>query len=162
MTNPETSQEKQRRFLPWIILALVVVLAIPVGLVALGMISGYGAVPEPCSYCGMTSKDYATATRTGPDSIHIIMRPDTEQHHNQVPTVSIYVNDQEVSNGSLIAASRLDLVINPSEGLIFDSRSSVTLRGGAVAGNESVPVHLQIVATYPDNGRRIAIGEQLL
>lgn len=78
-----------------------------------------------------------------------------------VPTVRIYVNDHDVSNESLIAASRLDLVINSSEGLVFDSRSSVTLRGGAVAGNESMPVHLQIVTAYPDTGRRIAIGEKM-
>lgn len=50
-----------------LILAFVVVLAIPVGLIALGLISGHGAVPEPCSYCGMISNDYAPATRTGPD-----------------------------------------------------------------------------------------------
>jgi hypothetical protein len=62
---------------------------------------------------------------------------------------------------TLIAASVIDAVISPPEGLVFTSGSSVTLQGSAVAGNETLPVHLQIVATYPDTGRRVVIGAQI-
>jgi hypothetical protein len=160
MTNPDTSHEKRYRYLPWIILAVIAVIAIPLGLVAMGLTSVPGAGMDQCGYCDELT-DYAPATRTGPDSIHIIMQPDTTRHHNRIPTVRIYVNDRDISNQSLIAASDLDVIISPPDGLVFESGSSVTLQGVAVAGNKSMPVHLQIIATYPDTGRRIVIGEQL-
>jgi len=75
-------------YLPWIILAVFAVLAIPLSLVAVGLTSGPGAVGDQCGSC-YEMTDYAPATRTGPDSIHIIMQPDTTKHHNQVPTIRI-------------------------------------------------------------------------
>ena len=144
----------QKRHVPrsWVILVGLAVLVIPLVLVLMSM-KACACVPVPA--------DAAPATRTGPDSIHIVMRPDASYHHDNIPTVSIFVNDRDVSNQSVIAASHLPLVISPPEGLVFADGSSVTLEGNDVAGNESVPGHLWILVTYPDTGYQAVIGEQM-
>jgi hypothetical protein len=161
MNLPDTSLRKNRfRYFVWILGAATLILAIIFGLVALGYLSGR-SLGEECRFCADTPTDSAPAIRTGPDSVRIVMQPDTLIHHDQAPTVKIYLDERDASNQSLIAASGLDAIISPPEGLVFSSGSSVTLRGSAVSGNKTAPVHLQIIATYPDTGRRVVIGEQL-
>jgi hypothetical protein len=137
---------------PWVILGMLV-LAVPFVLFLLSM-KGCACAPVPA--------DAAPATRTGPDSIHIVMRPDASYHHDKLPTVGIFVNDRDVSNRSMIAASHLPLAISPPEGLVFADGSAVTLQGIGVAGNKSAPVHLWILVTYPDTGWQAVIGEQFI
>jgi len=161
-TFPDPSPRKHfPHNLVWIVIAATLFLAIAFWFIVLGPLSGADLKTSECSMCAEPLTDFAPATRTGPDSIHIIMRPDLSKRYQQVPTVNIYVNDRDVSNQSLIAASGLVIVINPSEGLVFVDGSSVTLTGNGVAGNTSMPVHLQVVASYPDTGKRVAIGEQM-
>ncbi|MDD4136350.1 MAG: hypothetical protein PHT99_00455 [Methanoregula sp.] len=162
ITFPDPSPRKHfPHNLVWIVIAATLFLAIVFWFIVLGPHSGADLKTSECSMCAEPLTDFAPATRTGPDSIHIIMRPDLSKLYQQVPTVNIYVNDRDVSNQSLIAASGLVIVINPSEGLVFADGSSVTLSGRGVAGNMSMPVHLQVVASYPDTGKRVAIGEQM-
>jgi len=80
------------------------------------------------------------------------MLPDLWTNHHLVPTIKILLDEQDASNQSMIKRSRLDAVINPPEGLPFKRKASVTFQGKDVAGNETVPLHLQIVASYPDRG----------
>jgi len=161
MNPPDTGPRKEPfRYVVWCLFAATLVLVIIFGFV----VSGYflkGSTAKECSFCADWQTDVAPAVRTGPDSVHIVMQPDTSIHHNKIPIVNIYLNEKDVSNQSLIAASGIDAVISPPEGLVFSSGSSVTLQGNAVAGNETVPVNLQIVATYPDTSRRVVIGAQI-
>ncbi|OPX62527.1 MULTISPECIES: hypothetical protein [unclassified Methanoregula] len=134
----------------WVAFGMLVI-AVPIVLFLVSM-KGCACIPMP--------GDAAPAVRTGPDSIHIVMKPDGSKHHNQVPVLTLFVNDREVTNQSAIAASRLPLVITPPEGLAFRDGAEVTLQGTAVAGNESLPVNIVIVATYPDTGQVWVIGDQ--
>jgi hypothetical protein len=117
--------------------------------------------PDQFSSCYGVN-DYAEASRTAPDSLRIVMQPDSWAKHNTPPTLKIFVDDRDVSNQSLISEAGLDAVIDPPDGLLFTRRASVTLQGTAVSGNGTVPVHLVIIATYPDTGRRVVIGERNL
>jgi hypothetical protein len=130
----------------------MLVLAVPLVLFLLSM--------KGCA-CVSVSADTAPATRTGPDSVRIVMLTDASYHPDKVPAVSIFVNDRDVSNQSVIAASHLPLAISPPEGLVFSNGSSVTLQGIDVAGNGSAPVHLWVLITYPDTGYQAVIGEQM-
>ncbi|PKL65198.1 MAG: hypothetical protein CVV32_04190 [Methanomicrobiales archaeon HGW-Methanomicrobiales-3] len=161
-TFPDPAPRKNLlNYLVWIFIAATLLLAIIFWFNVFGILSGTSMKTSECSFCADPMTDSAPAIRTGPDSIHIVMRPDASIHHHQVPVVNIYVNDRDVSNQSLIAAADLAIVISPPEGLVFADGSSVTLSGSGVAGNTSMPVHLQVVASYPDTGKRVAIGEQL-
>jgi len=161
MNPPDTAPRKEPfRYVVWCLVAATLVIAIIFGLV----VAGYflrGSTAKECSFCAEWQTDIAPAIRTGPDSVHIVMQPDTSIHHDKIPIVNIYLNEKDVSNQSLILASGIDAVISPPEGLVFSSGSSVTLQGNAVAGNKTLPVHLQIIATYPDTGRRVVIGAQI-
>jgi hypothetical protein len=90
------------------------------------------------------------------------MQPDSWAKHNALPTLKIFADDRDVSNQSLISEAGLDAVIDPPDGLIFARGASVTLQGTALSGNGTAPVHLVIIATYPDTGRRVVIGERNL
>lgn len=161
MTGSNTATQKEPYwYIVWILVAATLILAIIFGLVAVGFFSS-GIPGGGCSQCADKQTDFAPAVRTGPDSVRIVMQPDTSIHYDKIPIVNIYLNEKDVSNQSLIAAAGIDAVINPPEGLVFSSGSSVTLQGNAVAGNETLPVNLQIVATYPDTGRRVVIGAQI-
>jgi len=134
----------------WVALGMIAI-AVPIILFLVSM-KGCACIPMP--------GDTAPAVRTGPDSLHIVMKPDASKHHDRVPVLTLFVNDREASNRSAIAASRLPLVITPPEGLAFREGADVTLQGRAVEGNESVPVNIVIVAMYPDTGEMWVIGDQ--
>lgn len=132
---------------------LLAVLIVPPVLLYLG---NPGSVAEELG-CFVPITDSVDATRTGPDSISIVMQPDSRIKNDLVPSVEIFLDENDVSNQSIIMGSGLDAVINPPEGLPFQRKASVTLQGRDVSGNETVPVHLQIIVTYPDRGIRYVI-----
>jgi len=136
-------------------LAILVVLVIPPGLLYLSMSTG--VVAKELSCCAPIITDSVDATRTGPDSIRIIMLPDLRVKHALIPSVKIFLNEKDVSNQSIITGSGLDDNIDPPDGLLFKRKASVTLHGRDVSGNESDPVHLQIIVTYPDTGLRYVV-----
>lgn len=146
-----TGQPHVGRILFFAVFAILSILIIPPVLLHVG---NPVPVAEETSCCGTAITDKVDASRTGPDSIHIVMQPDSAIKHNSVPTVNIYLDEKDVSNQSIIKGSGLDAVISPSEGLVFERKASVTLQGKAVFGNTTDPVHLQIIVTYPDTGRR--------
>jgi hypothetical protein len=143
----------------FVLLALLAVLIIPPGLMYIAM--GMG-VPEGQSACCDVISDTVEVTRTGSDSIRIIMKPDLRVKHDPVPSVNIYLDEKDVSNQSVITRAHLDAIITPTEGLQFQRDAIVTLKGKTVEGNETVPVHLQIIATYPDKGIRYMICDMNL
>jgi hypothetical protein len=136
----------------FLFLAILAVLIIPP--VCLGMSTG-GVAEE--LRCFVPINDRVDVTRTAPDSIRLVMQPDSGIKHDVVPSVKIFLNEKDASNQSIIMGSGLDAVINPSEGLPFQRKASVTLQGRDVSGNETVPVHLQIIVTYPNRGIRYVI-----
>ncbi|MEN6443505.1 MAG: hypothetical protein ABFC71_07130 [Methanoregula sp.] len=142
-----TRQLHSSRFL------LLAVLIVPPVLLYLG---NPGPVAEELR-CFVPINDRVDVTRTAPDSIRIVMQPDSGIKHDVVPSVKIFLNEKDASNQSIIMGSGLDAVINPPEGLPFQRKASVTLQGRDVSGNETVPVHLQIIVTYPDKGIRYMI-----
>ena len=144
------SGKTQRVPRSWVAAGILIILAVPLVIVFLSM-KGCACAPVPA--------DAAPAVRTGPDSIRITMQPDASFHHNRLPFLSIIVNERDASNQSAIAAAQLPLVISPPGGLEYREGSSVILSGDGVAGNASAPVHLWIVATYPDNGYVTVIGD---
>jgi len=143
------------RFFICVILA---VLLVPPTLLYLG----YSPTPSDQFSSCYGVNDYAQASRTAPDSLRIVMQPDSWAKHNALPTLKIFIDDRDVSNQSLISEAGLDVVIDPPDGLLFARGASVTLQGIAVSGNGTAPVHLVIIATYPDTGRRVVIGERNL
>jgi hypothetical protein len=134
----------------WVILGIVV-LAVPFVLFLLSM--------KGCA-CATLPADSAPATRTGPDTIRIVMHPDTSVHHERSPTLALFVNGRDAGNRSQILHAGLPLVISPPEGLAFQEGSAVTLQGRAVAGNESMPINIVIVVSYTDTGEMWVIGDQ--
>ena len=100
-TCPDSSPQKNLPTnLVWIAIAATLLLAIAFWFIVLGFLSGTDLKTNECSMCADPLTDSAPATRTGPDSIHIIMRPGASKHYQQVPAVNIYVNDRDVSNQS--------------------------------------------------------------
>jgi|GEM_PF-1424384 len=140
-----------------VLLTLLAALIIPPGLMYIAMDRG---VSEGQSACCDVISDTVDVTRSGSDSIRIVMKPDLKVKHDPVPSVNIYLDEKDVSNQSVITRSRLDVVITPPEGLLFQRDASVSLQGRGVLGNETVPIHLQIIATYPDKGIRYMICDR--
>ncbi|MDD5143102.1 hypothetical protein [Methanoregula sp.] len=139
-------------------LLFLAVLIIPPSLLYLGMSTG--VVAEELSCCAPIISDSVDVTRTSPDSIRIVMIPDARIKHDSAPTVKIYLDEKDVSNQSIIQGSGFNAKITPSDGLQFQKKASVTLQGRDVSGNETVPVHLQIIVTYPDTGLRVVISDR--
>jgi hypothetical protein len=135
------------RFLLFAVLVVLAILIIPP--IYVGMTTE--VVAEELR-CFEPVTDRVEVTRTGPDSLHIVMLPDPKKKHIPVPTVNIFLDEKDVSNQSMIERSRLKAVIDPPEGLSFQKKASVTLQGRDVSGNETVPVHFRVIVTYPDRG----------
>jgi len=128
--------------------ALLAFIIIPAGLLHLGM--NTGIISEQSSCCTIT--DSVNVTRTGPDSILIVMEPYPKMHADSVPIVKIFLNEKEVSNQSVIAGSGLDDTIDPPKGLMYQNGASVTLRGKEASGNKTIPAHLRVIVFRPDTG----------
>lgn len=139
-------------------LAVLAVLIIPPSLLYFGMSTG--VIAKELSCCAPIISDSVDVTRTSPDSIRIVMIPDARIKHDSAPTVKIYLDEKDVSNQSIIQGSGFNVKITPSDGLQFQKKASVTLQGREVSGNETVPIHLQIIVTYPDTGLRVVISDR--
>jgi hypothetical protein len=133
-----------------VVLAVLAVLAVLI-ITPLYLKMSTGGVTEELM-CYVPINDRVDVTRTSPDSIHIVMLPDLWTNHHLVPTIKILLDEKDASNQSMIERSRLDVVIYPAEGLQFKRKASVTFQGKDVAGNVTVPLHLQIAVSYPDRG----------
>ncbi|MDO9550446.1 MAG: hypothetical protein Q7J03_05675 [Methanoregula sp.] len=138
------------RFLLFIIIAVTI---IPPTLLFLGISTGVIAEQSPC----YAINDNVDVSRTGSDSIRIVMQPDTREKFVSLPFANISLGENDVSNQQVITTSGLDDTIEPPDGLLYRSGASVILRGRDASGNETVPVHLQIIVTYPDTGIRYMI-----
>jgi hypothetical protein len=138
---------QRHRFL---LVALFAILVIPSGIVYLG--TGAGVMKKDSMCC--IFNDRVETSRTGPDSIQIVMKPYPDvivSASDQVPFVKIFLDKKDVSTQSIISGSELADTIDPPEGLLYREDASVTLHGKDVSGNETSPVHLEIIVTYPSN-----------
>jgi len=135
---------------------LIAVIVVPPGLLYLGMNTGIIAEKPMCS--AITGR--VNVTRTGPDSIRIVMEPDPKKRCDSVMDIKIFLDKNEVSSQSLINRSGLDDRIDPSAGLLYRSGASVTLRGKDVAGNETVPTHIRILVSCPDTNTGAVICDR--
>jgi hypothetical protein len=149
----QSAMTKQLRSYWFVFPVLLAVMIIPP--VCIGMTTE--TVADELSYCAEPVSDRVEVTRTGPDSLRIVMKPDMRITHDPVPAVKILIDEKDVSNQSMIILSRFDVVIEPPEGLPFKRKASVSLRGIDISGNETEPVHLQVIVSYPDRGIRHVI-----
>ena len=102
---------------------------------------------------GYLFNDNVVATRTGPDSISIVMHPDPRATFVTAPYVSnISLGGHEAGSQLEIMASGREDTINPPQGLAYREGASATIRGIDAAGNSTVPVRLIVILTYPDTG----------
>jgi hypothetical protein len=147
---------RHHRFL---FIALLAVLIIPPGLVYLGM--GAGVIEKQSNCCTIT--DSVNISRTGPDSIQIVMKPDPDtvkKASGRIPFIKIFLNEKEVSNQSVITEAGWEDTIDPKKGLLYQEGASVTLQGKDVSGNRTAPAHLVIIVTYPDRGESAIICDR--
>lgn len=102
---------------------------------------------------GYLFTDDVVATRTGPDSITLVMHPDPRATFVTAPYVErITLGGVQVgSQDSINASGRAD-TIDPPEGLVYREGASATIQGMDAAGNGTIPVRLIIVVAYPDSG----------
>ncbi|MEN6443507.1 MAG: hypothetical protein ABFC71_07140 [Methanoregula sp.] len=143
----------------FLLLGVLAVLIIPPSLLYLGMSTGVIA-EQPRDYAITDSVD---VTRTAPDSVQIVMKPDPNKVRrttSPLPSVQILLGEKDVSNRSIITESGLDDTIKPSEGLLYRNGASVILRGKDASANDTVPVRLVIIVTYPDTGERAIICDR--
>jgi len=136
--------------------SLLAFLIIPAGLLHLGM--NTGIIAEQSSCCSIT--DSVNVTRTGPDSIRIVMEPDPKKRLNPVPVVKIFLNEKDVSNQSVIAGSGLDDTIDPPDGLLYKNGALVILYGKDASGNKTLPARIRILVTRPDTGTSAEICDR--
>lgn len=102
---------------------------------------------------GYLFNDNVVVTRTGPDSLSIVMHPDPKATFVTAPYVSsINLKGYEVGSQLAITASGREDTIDSPEGLAYREGASATFRGIDAAGDGTVPVRLIIVVAYPDSG----------
>lgn len=130
-------------------LTLIAVMIVPPGLAYLGMEMGVLEKQNTC--CPVF--DSVGASRISPDSLRIIFKINPEVSRPTTGTIrflNITVDEKDVSTQSILTNSRLNNTIDPPEGLLYWDGSSVILQGDDILGNDTVPVHLNVIATYPD------------
>jgi hypothetical protein len=132
----------------FLLLALVAFLLVPPALAYLGMSTGI--VEEQYRCCKIT--DRVEVSRTGPDSICIVMVPDPERTTDSIPAVKIFIDEIDVSNQSIITGSGLDETLDPPEGLRYKEGASVILKGKHVTGNGTGPARIRVIVWYPETG----------
>lgn len=127
-------------------LTILMILLIPPFLLYFGICMGIIAEQPEC--CILL--DSVDVSRTTPHSIHIVLDPHPVRTYNVTRDIRIIINDIDVSNQSVITEKGIQGTIEPPEGLTYQKSASVTITGDIVAGNETAPVHLIILVTYPD------------
>jgi len=112
---------------------------------------------------GYLFNDNVVATRTGPDSITLVMHPDPRATFVTAPYVErITLGGVQVeSRDSINASGRAD-TIDPSAGLAYREGATATITGMDAAGNSTVPVRLMVIMTYPDNGAAMVVCDREL
>lgn len=102
---------------------------------------------------GYLFTDDVVATRTGPDSITLVMHPDPKATFATAPYVEciMFGEFQVESQDSINASGRAD-TIDPPEGLMYREGATATITGIDAAGNSTVPVRIMVIMTYPDTG----------
>jgi len=123
-------------------------------------ISGGLVWGQPAEYL---FNDNVVATRTGPDSITLVMHPDPGATFVTAPYVAnISLGGHEVGSQPVIAASGREDTIDPPEGLAYREGATVTIKGIDAAENSTVPVRFMVILAYPDSGElRIACDREI-
>jgi hypothetical protein len=149
---PQTPAIFRRLFkFRFLFLTLLTIILIPPGLAYLGMVSGIYEKQNTC--CPLF--DSVEVSRTNADSLQIILKTNLKispPATGAVRTVKITIDEKDVSTQAIIMNSRLNDSIDPPEGLLYRDYASVVLRGDDIMGNDTFPVHLNVIATYPDLG----------
>jgi hypothetical protein len=110
---------------------------------------------------GYLFNDNVVATRTGPDSVTLVMHPDPRATFVTAPYVSsINLGGYEAGSQQAIAASGRDDTIDPPEGLVYREGASATIRGIDAAENSTVPVRLIVIMMYPDTGAMMVVCDR--
>ncbi|WP_292370946.1 hypothetical protein [Methanoregula sp. UBA64] len=135
---------------------LAIVILPPLGLYAgtsAGLVWG-----QPAGYL---FNDNVVATRTGPDSISLVMHPDLRATFVTAPYVErITLGGVQVgSQDSINASGRAD-TIDPPAGLAYREGATATISGIDAAGNSTVPVRLMVIMTYPDTGAAAVVCDR--
>ncbi|MFA5331469.1 MAG: hypothetical protein WC342_03740 [Methanoregula sp.] len=110
---------------------------------------------------GYLFNDNVVATRTGPDSITLVMHPDPRATFATAPYVErIMLGEFQVeSQDSINASGRAD-TIDPPEGLAYREGATATITGIDAAGNSKVPVRIMVIMTYPDTKAAMVVCDR--
>jgi hypothetical protein len=132
---------------------LIILLVLPLGLIVLPIDDkDYSACPaiqtlDSGNQCGYgRPPDNVTVTRAGPDSIYLSLKASSLKCGSQ-NSFTILLNGNDVSNQAMIAKSRLNVTITPSDGLGRQDGAYVILQGRDLIMNETTPPHIQIKIT---------------
>lgn len=102
---------------------------------------------------GYLFTDDVVATRTGPDSITLVMHPDPKATFVTAPYVErIMLGGFQVESPASENASGQEDTIDPPAGLAYREGATATITGIHAAGNSTVPVRIMVIMTYPDTG----------
>jgi len=105
--------------------------------------------------------DNVVATRTGPDSITLVMHPDLRATFATAPFVAnITLGGHEAGSQPAIASSGRADTIDPAEGLAYREGATATITGIDAAGNNTVPVRIMVIMTYPDSGAAMVVCDR--
>ena len=110
---------------------------------------------------GYLFNDNVVASRTGPDSITLVMHPDPRATFVTAPYVErITLGEFQVESPASINASGRADAIDPSEGLMYREGATATITGIDAAGNSTVPVRIMVIMTYPDTGAAMVVCDR--
>ena len=110
---------------------------------------------------GYLFNDNVAATRTGPDSITLVMHPDPRATFVTAPYVErIMLGGFQVDNQDSVNASGRADTIDPPAGLAYREGASATITGIDAMGNSTVPVRLIVIMMYPDTGARMVVCDR--
>jgi hypothetical protein len=85
--------------------------------------------------------------RISNDSIKLTVRKD-DQFIHAPPLVMIYLDDNEISNMSVIKNQGLPYTIDPPEGLEYKSGNSAIIRGIEITGNQEKTHRLKVYTRH--------------
>lgn len=137
--------------------ALLAVIILP----PLFLYAGTGAGLVWGQPAGYLFNDNVAATRTGPDSITLVMHPDPRATFATAPYIErITLGGFPVGSGDSINASGRADAIDPPTGLMYREGATATITGIDAAGNSTVPVRLMVVMTYPDTGAMMVVCDR--
>jgi hypothetical protein len=119
--------------------------------------------PHPLHYEQNVTTRFVEVNRTGPDSVRIVMRPDPGTGRGTPVDLLYDIEDAPdprlggakasmyVSNKRHVAASGMNISIDPPEGLLYFDGDFVTLNGSDVFSNGTPTRRLVVIDTDPVN-----------